>query len=69
MSHWTSTCPKPRVGFCWACGNRLHGRQHVERVVDGALRVLHNFCAQKLARGDEIEDITEADDREEELTP
>jgi hypothetical protein len=61
MTRWISTCPKPRLNWCWACGNRLHGRQHVEREIGGARRILHVICAQKLDAGELIEDVTESD--------
>lgn len=37
---------KPRVRFCWLCGNKLRGNHHVEKVVDGHTRILHKSCAK-----------------------
>lgn len=51
---------KPRVNFCWLCGRKLWGHNHVETFVDGHIRILHKACHAKIERGidspgDEIE--------------
>lgn len=35
---------KPRVRFCWYCGNKLWGNHFVEAEVDGHKRILHKRC-------------------------
>ena len=37
---------KPKVKFCWECGNKLWGNQHVLKRIDGEVRTLHITCGQ-----------------------
>ena len=39
---------KPRVRFCWDCGRQLRGNHHIEKEVDGHLRILHKACYENL---------------------
>jgi hypothetical protein len=39
---------KPRIRFCWHCGNKLWGNHHIEAIVDGHSRVLHKQCFKNL---------------------
>ena len=43
---------KPRVGFCWLCGHRLWGKQHIviTLIIDGHDRILHKSCAKRWAK-------------------
>jgi hypothetical protein len=36
---------KPRVRFCWECGNKLRGNHFIEKEVEGHMRILHKSCA------------------------
>ena len=47
----TGAVSKPRVGFCWECGNRLWGRYHTEMEVEGHRRILHRTCAKNIQKG------------------
>jgi len=38
---------KPRVKFCWECGNKLLGNSHVLKRVDGEVRTLHLSCGER----------------------
>ena len=53
---------KPRVRFCWACGRRLWGRHHVERIIDGHSRILHKSCSKRLLEGKEVFDENARDE-------
>ncbi len=35
---------KPRVKWCWWCGNKLRGNHHIEKMVCGHIRILHKEC-------------------------
>jgi hypothetical protein len=37
-------CNPPRVNFCWWCGKKLRGRNHVHAEIDGTDRIMHKFC-------------------------
>lgn len=42
---------KPRIGYCWCCGNKLQGDHHIEKPVpkwsgDDIPRILHKTCAK-----------------------
>lgn len=39
---------KPRVSFCWLCGNKLWGRAYREVVFkgDGQTKIVHAACAK-----------------------
>jgi hypothetical protein len=52
---------KPRAIFCWACGRRLWGRKHVERVIDGHPMILHISCSERLLKGLEVFDESARD--------
>ena len=38
---------KHKVDFCWECGRKLWGGQHVIKEIDGHPRVLHKACSKK----------------------
>jgi len=38
---------KPRVKFCWECGNKLYGNHFKELVAYGCLRTFHKECAKQ----------------------
>lgn len=42
---------KPRVRFCWECGNNLQGNSFAELKVEGHMRILHKDCAENIIRG------------------
>lgn len=42
---------KPRVKFCWECGQKLWGNHFVEKLVEGHYRILHKQCAKRLEKG------------------
>ena len=42
---------KPRVRFCWHCGNKLRGNHFTEIEFDGHSRILHKACAVELKAG------------------
>lgn len=44
---------KPKVRFCWECGNKLWGNHHVTAVLraDGHRRTLHKSCFES-TKGD-----------------
>lgn len=46
---------KPRVRFCWACGNKLWGNRHTEAFVYGHMRILHKTCAKAILKGKDDE--------------
>ena len=57
---------KPRVRFCWDCGNKLRGNHFEEMEIDGHQRVLHKICATYLKEGaavilDEVHESEEDD--------
>lgn len=41
---------EPRAGFCWECGKPLRLPHFVEQLVDGHMRILHNYCSNKIMR-------------------
>ena len=41
---------KPRVRFCWECGNQLVGNTFQEKVIDGHPRILHKSCGNRVSR-------------------
>ena len=46
---------KPRSSVCWECGKELGkkgdgGYYYTEKVVDGHPRIMHNSCANKVAK-------------------
>lgn len=63
MSKGNGTPPvkKPRVGFCWECGRKLHGYHHVVLLVEGHERTLHKLCADFIKAGIRVPDDTERD--------
>lgn len=38
---------KPRVKFCWECGNKLWGNHHTEAIIEGHPRILHETCYKR----------------------
>lgn len=40
------THKKPRVRWCWSCGRKLWGNHHVEKMIDGHPRILHETCGK-----------------------
>lgn len=42
---------KPRVRFCWHCGNKLRGNHFVEVMVDELPRIVHKECAKEAVEG------------------
>jgi hypothetical protein len=46
---------KPRVRFCWHCGNKLRGNHFVEVEIEGYPRILHKACEKEaISGGDSI---------------
>ena len=45
---------KPRVGFCWACLEKLWGNHYEEMEIDGHKRILHKKCAAVIKNGGEV---------------
>lgn len=42
---------RPRVHFCWACGNKLRGNHFAERKVPlGGVVIMHKRCAEEFDR-------------------
>lgn len=39
---------KPRVNFCWGCGNKLRGKYYAEKVIMGQTKIMHKSCAEKI---------------------
>ena len=37
---------KPRVKFCWECGRKLWGNNHVLKKIHDEVRTLHISCGQ-----------------------
>lgn len=53
---------KPRVRFCWECGNQLYQNKIFKEIfVDGHTRIVHKACAEDIKRGDRNEFISKAD--------
>ena len=48
---------KPRVNFCWECGNKLWGNSFTEMHVEGHDRILHKQCAKFIKNGLRLESI------------
>jgi len=42
---------KPRINFCWQCGQKLYHNYHEIIVVDGYEKIVHKTCAKKLKNG------------------
>lgn len=40
----TTNNVKPRVRFCWECGNKLWGNYFTEQFVEGHDRIMHKQC-------------------------
>lgn len=58
---------KPRVKFCWACGNKLCGNIHTEMMIDGHARILHKSCGRKIEHGIHDQDFDLGDLSDDEL--
>jgi len=50
---------KPRVRFCWECGNKLRGNYFTEQMFEGHPRILHKQCWKFLQIGWRMPDKTE----------
>lgn len=42
---------KPRVRFCWSCGNELWGNHFDEVLTEGHVRIFHKACAEEIKEG------------------
>lgn len=55
---------KPRVRFCWECGNKLVGNIHVEKVVEEHSRILHKMCWKLIKDGNRSLTISDNEELE-----